>query len=251
MRTGEDFTQQRLARLAGLLFLVAMATGLFAEFYVHFPSRLLSGSIAQTAQSVMRNGTLTNLGMANNIVTFLVDVVLIWCLYQVTRQANAQLAMLALIFRVIETALAAAAIAQSLVAMQVVVDAVAAGHFDTATAQIGSQLHYTYAADFTMAAVFLGCGSAVFNYLFYVSRYVPRLLAGWGILASILLVFGQLAIIVAPSLERLINPAGFAPIVIDEIALGLWLLTRGVRTLQPHKAAEEHTLRSDTAVSVA
>ena len=51
-------------------------------------------------------------------------------------------------------------------------------------------------------------------------------------MASILLVVGQLAIIVAPVLERFINPAGFAPIVIDEIALGLWLLTRGVRNLE-------------------
>ena len=227
---GDRFTQQKLARVAGLIFLVAMVTGLFAEFFVHFPSRLIAtGDIAQTTQRLARDGTLYNIGIANNIITFLMDVALIWCLYQVTKRVNGQLAMLALLFRVIETALASVAISQSLAAMQIVTDATSLGHFDTATAQIASQLHYSYAANFTMAAVFLGCGSALFNYLLYVSRYVPKLLAGWGILASCLLVLGQLAIIVAPSLERLINPAGFAPIVIDEIALGLWLLVRGVQ----------------------
>jgi len=33
--------QLKAARLAGLLFLIAMATGLFAEFYVRFPSTLV------------------------------------------------------------------------------------------------------------------------------------------------------------------------------------------------------------------
>jgi hypothetical protein len=217
-----------------------MATGLFAEFYVHFPSRLLvSGDIGRTAQKVATEGTLDDVGIANNIITFLIDVVLIWCLYQVTKHVNGPLAMLALLFRVIETALASVAIGGSLVAMRIVIDAASLRHFDTATAQIATQLRYSYAADFTMAAVFLGCGSALFNYLLYVSRYVPRLLAGWGIMASIMLVIGQLAIIVAPALERFINPAGFAPIVIDEIALGLWLLARGVRNLETQPRASQ------------
>jgi hypothetical protein len=231
---GDDgLTLQRLARIAGLLFLVAMATGLFAEFYVHFPSKLIvDGDVSATAESLAKNGPLYRLGIANNILTFLIDVVLIWCLYQVTKRVSAQLAILALLFRLIETALASAAIAQSLVAMQIVTDTGALGRFDSATTQVVSQLHYAYAADFTMAAVFLGCGSAIFNYLLYASRYVPRLLSGWGIIASCLLVLGQLVIIVAPPLEQFINPAGFAPIVIDEIALGFWLLTRGVRVSQ-------------------
>ncbi|MGB9111085.1 MAG: DUF4386 domain-containing protein [Telluria sp.] len=222
--------QQRLARVAGLIFILAMATGLFAEFYVHFPSRLIvDGDIARTTENLAREGKLYNIGIVNNIITFLMDVVLIWCLYEVTKHVSHRLATLALLFRVIETALANVAISQSLVAMQFVTEATSVGRFHPATVQIASQLHYAYAADFMMAAVFLGCGSALFNYLFYVSRYVPRLLAGWGILASCLLVLGQLAIIVAPSLESVINPAGFAPIVIDEIALGLWLPVRGVR----------------------
>ena len=95
-----------------------------------------------------------------------------------TKSVNGPLAMLALLFRVVETAVAGVAIGQSLVAMQIVVDAASLGHFDTATAQIASRRHYSYAADFTRAAVFLGCGSALFNYLLYISRYVPRLLAG-------------------------------------------------------------------------
>ena len=45
-------TQRKAARLAGLLYLVAMATGLFAEFYVHFPTALVvAGDPVATAHS--------------------------------------------------------------------------------------------------------------------------------------------------------------------------------------------------------
>jgi hypothetical protein len=72
-------SQYKAARLAGLLYLIAMATGLFAEFYVRFPSTLIvSGDAAKTASYIMANERLYRIGIANNIITFAIDVVLIW-----------------------------------------------------------------------------------------------------------------------------------------------------------------------------
>jgi len=46
-------SQIKAARLAGLLFLIAMATGLFAEFYVHFPSTLVvTGDALKTITNI-------------------------------------------------------------------------------------------------------------------------------------------------------------------------------------------------------
>jgi len=223
-------SQQKLAKLAGCLFIVAMMTGLFAEVYVHFPSSLIiAGDAAKTAYSIASNSTLYRVGIANNIATFVIDVVLIWCLYLVTKPVNTHLALLGLLFRLIETTAACTAISQSLAAMQIVSDLSVLGRISPEATQALSELHYAYASNFTIAAIFLGFGSAIFNYLLYTSRYVPRPLAGLGIFASLLLAFGQLAVIVAPNLEHAIVPAGYAPIVVDEIALGLWLLVRGVR----------------------
>ena len=41
----------------------------------------------------------------------------------------------------------------------------------------------------------------------------------------------QFAIIVFPDVEKIIIPASFGPIVIDEIALGFWLLFKGVKVV--------------------
>ncbi|HWW40517.1 DUF4386 domain-containing protein, partial [Pedobacter sp.] len=96
-------TQSKAARLAGLLYLVAMATGLFAEFYVHFPSTLIiSGDVAKTSSNIMANEQLYRIGIANNLITFAIDVVLIWALYVLLKPVNRNLALLAVFFRLVE-----------------------------------------------------------------------------------------------------------------------------------------------------
>lgn len=220
--------QLKAARLAGLLYLVAMTTGLFAEFYVHFPSSLIvSGDIAKTGANIVAHERLYRIGIANNIITFAIDVVLIWALYVLLRPVNRNLALLAVFFRMVETTIACVAIIQYFVAMQFISDADHLQTFDPTQLQALSIMHDTYALTFVVVAIFLGVGSTLFNYLFFKSGYIPRLLAGWGVFASLLLLVSQFAIIIFPEVERIIIPAFFAPIVIDEIVLGLWLLFKG------------------------
>jgi uncharacterized protein DUF4386 len=223
-------SQHKAARLAGLLLLIAMATGLFAEFYVHFPSSLIvNGDAVQTAANILANEQLYRIGIANNIITFAIDVVLIWALYVLLRPVNRNLALLAVFFRVVETTIACTAIVNYFVALQFMSDADHLKAFDPGQLQALLIMHYTYGLTFTVVAIFLGLGSTVFNYLLYKSRYIPRVLAGWGIFASLLLVISQFVIIISPHLEKIIIPAFFAPIVIDEIALGFWLLLKGAK----------------------
>ena len=227
-------SQSRAARLAGLLYLVAMATGLFAEFYVRFPSRLIvSGDVVKTAANILANERLYRIGIANNILTFAIDVMLIWALYVLLRPVNRNLALLAVFFRIVETTLACTAIVQYYVAMQLISESDHLKAFSSDQVGSFSAMHYTYALTFTVVAIFLGLGSAIFNYLLLKSRYIPRALAVWGIFSSLLLLLSQFAIIVFPDLEGKILPACFGPIVIDEIALGLWLLIKGVNISTP------------------
>ena len=221
--------QLKAARLAGLLFLIAMATGLFAEFYVRFPSTLVeSGDALKTTNNIIAHERLFRIGIANNIVTFAIDVVLIWALYLLLKRVNRSLALLAVFFRLIETTLACFAIINSYVAMQFINDS-PTKLFDLNQIQFLSLLHSIYALTFVIVAVFLGLGSTLFNYLFYKSGYIPKILAGWGIFASLLLLTSQFAIIVFPAVENKIIPACYGPIALDEIALGVWLLFKGAK----------------------
>jgi len=221
-------SQNKAARLAGLLYLIAMATGLFAEFYVHFPSTLVvSGNAVKTASNIIANERLYRIGIANNTITFAIDVVLIWALYVLLRPVNRNLALLAVLFRLLETTLACFAIINYYVAMQFVVDADHLKAFDSNQMQALSILHDTYALTFIIVAIFLGLGSTIFNYLLFRSGYIPKVLAVWGIFSSLLLLISQFTIIIFPEVEKTIIPACYGPIAIDEIALGFWLLFKG------------------------
>src|SRR5438046_6926381 len=141
--------QSKAAKLAGLLYLVAMATGLFAEFYVRFPSTLvISGDAAKTASNIMTNERLYRIGIANNIITFAIDVVLIWALYVLVRPVSRNLALLAVFFRLVETTIACVAIINYYVAMQFVSDTDHLKAFDSNQIQALSILHDTYALTF-------------------------------------------------------------------------------------------------------
>jgi hypothetical protein len=176
----------------------------------------------------MANERLYRIGIANNITTFAIDLVLIWALYVLLRPVSRNLALLAVFFRLVETTIACVAIINYYVAMQFMSDADHQKAFDSEQIQALSILHYTYASTFTIVAIFLSLGSTIFNYLLLKSGYIPKLLAIWGIFSSLLLLISQFAIIIFPDVEKTIIPSSFGPIVIDEIALGLWLLIKSI-----------------------
>jgi hypothetical protein len=67
----------------------------------------------------------------------------------------------------------------------------------------------------------------VFSWLFYRSRYVPRLLAGLGIVAFVVIGLATLSKQILPPLADL-AALSLVPGILFEIAIGLWLLVKGV-----------------------
>jgi hypothetical protein len=81
-----------------------------------------------------------------------------------------------------------------------------------------------------VAALFFGLGSTLFCYLWFKSRYISRVLAAGGILASLVPTFIPLSTIVFASLADvpLRRARTGIPIVIFEVILGFWLLIKGI-----------------------
>jgi hypothetical protein len=66
--------------------------------------------------------------------------------------------------------------------------------------------------------------------MWFKSRYIPRWLAAWEIFSSLVVAIVTSAIMVFPSLAAVVIPVYFAPIFIFEVALGFWLLVKGIQT---------------------
>ena len=71
--------------------------------------------------------------------------------------------------------------------------------------------------------VFYCIGGILFYYLFFKSKYVPRVLSLWGIAAASLAFIGYLAILFGYDVPLYV----FLPILPFELAIGVWLIVKG------------------------
>jgi hypothetical protein len=229
----EPAKQARVARLAGALYLVQMATGVFAEVFVR-GSLVVRGDPAQTAQNIIDSERLFRLGIASDLVCYTAVLVATWALYVLLRSVDRNLAVLAVLLRLMELALHFNVTTQSLTALRLLSGADYLQAIDTTVLQSLAQLAIgVQGAGMNTGFVLLGLGSAVFAWLFFRSRYIPRILAGWGVFASFLLSAYAFTVIVFPRAAAL-QIVPMLPMGIYEVGLGFWLLLKGVR-LAPHR----------------
>ena len=92
------------ARTAGVLYVIIIACGLFAEIGVR--SRLIeAGDPAATARNIIDSPLLFRFGIAADIVMFIADVAIAIVLYQLLRPLGRTLSLLAAAFRITQTAI--------------------------------------------------------------------------------------------------------------------------------------------------
>jgi hypothetical protein len=85
------------------------------------------------------------------------------------------------------------------------------------------------------AAFVFTTGSTIFFYLFVKSRYIPRVLAWWGLFASVVAMAACLTHLLRPAFPAMPMYA-WLPMVLAETSTGLWLLIKSVdvkNTSQP------------------
>ena len=66
-------SQRKLARIAGLLYLIIIAAGIFAEFFVR-QGLIVPGDAAETANNIMTSEMLFRAGIASDLVMIMADV---------------------------------------------------------------------------------------------------------------------------------------------------------------------------------
>ncbi len=220
--------QRAAAKVAGALYLVQMAAAMFGDLIVR--RRLIAGTdAARTAENILAQTTLFRLSIAGDLLVYTTVIVLIWTLYVVLRPVNRNVALLAVLFRLAETAVLCASTVYAVLALRFLRPPVYLQTFGTDQLQSFARL-LLGAQGLTMNVGFilLGFGSAVFAWLFLKSGYIPKWIAGWGIFASLTLSLVTLAAIVFPVISATLGLTYMVPMFFYEVGLGLWLLTKGL-----------------------
>jgi hypothetical protein len=222
-----DRTQLIYARLAGFMYFFNYITSMFG---VLAPSSIAgSGDFAQKAQRVLASEELYRTALVSMAIGWVLIVFLAFALYVTLKPVNKRLAQLALFSELGQAAVGAVTVMLSFGTLWLYTAAPATGSFQNNQLQtLVSVTQNSAGSGFQISMMFLSVGSTLFFYLFYKSRYIPRLLAGFSVFASVLLFMVSTAVLIFPAYTRTIL-IGWAPMGVAEIVTAFWLMIRGIR----------------------
>ena len=224
-----DESQLKAARIAGFAFLFSKVIVILANFGISF--RLsVPASAVDTARNIMANETLFRLNIACNLIYVVTIVVLLSALYQILRPLNRHLALVATCCWMVFALMWSAAALNMFGTLRLLGNAAYLPVFETNQLQTLARLHLSSGYDaYYIGLPFWGLASAIGSYLLFRSRYIPRALAGFGVISSVWCVACAFAFIIFPRFSATVNAWAFdMPIFLFEIALGLWFVFRGL-----------------------
>jgi hypothetical protein len=228
-----DESQRKAARVVGFTFLFAMMIVVVANYGINF-RLIVPGNATDTARNIMAHETLFRINIAGNLIYVVNVVVLLSALYVILKPVNRNLALVAAFCRLVYALMWGVTALNMLGALRLLGDAAYLPVFEADQLHTLARLHISIDA-YYIGLPFWGLASTICSYLWFKSRYIPRALAALGVISSAWCVICAFAFIVSPHFETMVNAYWFdMPMVIFELALGFWLLFKGI---QPSRIA--------------
>lgn len=227
-----DASPQTYARIAGLLYLVIIVAGALGELFIR-DKLVVSGDPAATAARIMASESLWRLGIIGDLAMHVCDVFVMWGIYILLRPVNRNLALLVLLFNLVQTAVLVANKSTLLVPLFLLGDAPWLHAFDAAQLQAWSYIAIRlHGYGFGIGLIFFGFVCLLEGYLIRKSTYLPRVI-GWLMqIGGVCYLVNSIALLLAPDLAARMFPAILMPCLIAELSFALWLLVKGVNLQQ-------------------
>ncbi len=213
-----------IPRLLGAAFF-SVAVLSIAQMYLSLFT-LLSGSISDSFVNISNNLTQMRISILLGLFTSVGIVVLAVLLFVVLHKQNKAIALVALGWYLAEAILLAVSKIGTFALIPLSLEYVKAGTPDSSYFQILGTLFFGVDRwGDTIHMLFFCLGGILWYYLFYRSKYIPRVLSVWGLLAVSLALIGTLLVIFdLEPLIILVIPNG-----LFELTIGLWLMLKGIR----------------------
>jgi hypothetical protein len=234
---------RRLARIAGLLYLLVAIFGGFAEGVVE-PKMYVAGNAAATAGNVVANAGLVRMAVVSDLVDQTLFVFLALTLYLLLQHVNQSAARAVVVLVALAAGITCLNTVFEFEGLRVATGAVNLGSIGTAGPQALVLLlldaqHY----GIFIAQIFFGLWLMPLGYLAYQSRGMfPKWLGVLLIVGGACYLVDLLAQFLGPAVGQTIHGYITIPSAIAEILMALYLLVIGVRTAKPSMQPEERLL---------
>ena len=226
-----DPVSGKVVKTAGLMFLLSLFVPMLNWILIN-AKFVVEGNPTETVRRVLADPQLFRIGLANDILTSVIALVLASTLYLMLVSVRKAWAQVALALKVTEGVLIAVIALENFTALLLVNNHTALGGAEAGPVQM--LVGQFFNTRMTLAAIpmlFLGLNFTVFSSLLYQSKYVPGMLAGFGVLAyALIFVYALLTLLFPHAAANLVlQSVAWAPSCVFELVIGIWLLTKGIR----------------------
>ncbi len=233
-----QISPQVYARIGGALYLIIIIIGFCITVFIR-EKLVVSGDVMTTANNIMASQSLWRIGIAADLIMHVFDIPLMLVIYILLKPVNKNLALLAVLFNLIQTAVLVANKLNLFAALFLL------GNVDYLKAFEPQQLHtQAYLSlklhdyGFGIGLIFFGFVCLIQGYLLFRSGYFPRTLGVLMAIAGLSYLTNSFTLILAPAHAATIFPILVLALV-GELSLSLWLLVKGVRVEEWKKRAAE------------
>lgn len=219
---------QFYAHCTGLLYLAVIVLGVFSEGFV-LNKLITSGDASATAQNILGNSTLWNVGVAANLLVVIFAVLQMWFEYQLIRPVNKELSLLFFLLNAVSMAVEAISKFFLLLVLPILNSKMYLQAFEPEQIHVFVNIALkSHNITFNLALIFFGLACLVNGHLIAKSGYFPKVIGRLLQLAGLCYLISCFAVFFAPALSNLISPGILLPVLIGESAFCLWLLIKGV-----------------------
>jgi hypothetical protein len=230
----------RSQRFAALIFAITfpLSTVLMTVAFTRFLVPILVwNQDAETAHNLIAHSHSYRTFIAASCVNGVAGVVLLTALYVVLRPVNWSLALFAVFSRLVYVAMCFVQALGSFSALRVMNGEGSLQAFESKQLQALAALQLSSGWDaYYIGLTFYGLSTLLFSLLFFKSRYIPRTLAAFGILASLFGGVCAFAYLNKREFEALVSVNWYEmPTALFELALCIWILWKAWRVAKVEK----------------
>jgi hypothetical protein len=223
-------SQRKAAKVAGFAYLFTFAVVVYVNFGIH-DRLIVVNNAAETAQNILSHELLFRIGIVGDLVYCAGVVVLLTALYVILKPVNWGLALLATFWRFVWVLMWLVMTLHLFDALRLLGGANYLRSFEPGRLEALARVNLDTRFDYYYVGLLFGAlGSTVCGWLWFKSRYIPRILAAFGVISSAFCVACTLIFYVFPNFQNTVNLWWFdTPMGIFDIGTSFWLLLKGLK----------------------
>jgi hypothetical protein len=219
---------KKFARIGGVFYLMIIIAGIFGELFVRGKMVVHDDPFA-TATNIMASPFLWRIGIAGDLLQHIFDLPVMLLFYVLLKPVNKNLALLALLFTMVQTAVLVATKLNLFTPLFLTENSNYLKAFDSHQLQVLSYISIRADANgFGIGLLFFGFVLITNGYLVRRSDYMPKLLGLLMQIAGICYLVNSFALILDPRIANRLFPFILFPAFITELSLCFWLIGKGV-----------------------